>query len=99
MKVRDCQAAYQTEFEERPLGKGQTKYSKWSTIQSISWAGCLSRLSFHTQPEKNLGRFPSGWGRGEEEDASLPEQSTQHSLLFLSHTVSAGRGLQTRLAK
>lgn len=33
------------------------------------------RPGFHTQPEKNLGRFPSGWGRGEEEAASLQEQS------------------------
>lgn len=76
------------EFEKRPLGKGQTEYSKWSTIQSISWVECLSRLSFTSK--LSLRRiwdcFPADWGRGEEEDANLKERRKSHSL-FVSYTV------------
>lgn len=61
------------------------KYSKWSTIQSISWAECLSRLGFASK--LSLGRiwecFPADWGWGEEEEASLEEQRKSHSFSLL----------------
>ena len=74
MKIQNCQTVYQTEFAERPPGKGQTEYFKWSTIQSISWVECLSRLSFTSK--LSSGRiwdcFPAAGGQGEEE-TSLQE--------------------------
>lgn len=56
---------------QRPLGKGQTKYSKWSTIQSISWAECLSRLKLDFQTE-NLCVFPADCGWVEEGSGLAP---------------------------
>lgn len=99
VKIENCQTAYQIEFEKRPLGKGQTKYSKWSAIQSISWAECLSRLGFTSK--LSLRRiwacFPADWGWGEEEEASLKEQRKSHS--FYLTQLSAETCLQKWLAK
>lgn len=98
MKIENCQTAYQTKFEKRPLGKGQTKYSKWSAIQSISWAECLSRLGFTSK--LSLRRiwacFPADWGWGEEEEASLEER--RKSLISYSYLLKPvyRSGLQNR---
>lgn len=48
----------------------RTKYSKWSTIQSISWAECLSRLSLTSKLSfrRIWEGFPADWGWGDEED-------------------------------
>ena len=85
VKIQNCQTVYQTEFAERPLGKGQTEYFKWSTIQSISWVECLSRLSFTSK--LSLGRiwdcFPAAGGQGEEE-TSLQERGNS---LFVPYAV------------
>lgn len=100
MKILNCQTAYCTKFERKPLGTGQMRFWKWSLVQSISWAECLSRLCLTSK--LSLGGiwdcFPAGWGWGAEEDASLKEQR-KISLSFSLSQLSAEICPQTWLAK